>query len=163
MFGRADSTDTRQVAVNDIVQPSRTEHAVGQTQHPKHTFISSDVQLTGDIVSTGDVTIEGTLDGKIECRSLTLSGNPSISGSVQAETVHVCGSFEGELHAKKVVLAKTSRMIGKIFQESLEIHPGAIFEGQVSRQDNRPTAGTTATIEPDATKKSANGSTEASV
>ncbi len=43
----------------------------------------------------------------------------------------VCGSFNGELRAKRVILTKTAKMTGDIQQETLEIHPGAWFEGNV--------------------------------
>ncbi len=45
--------------------------------------------------------------------------------------MHVCGRFNGELRAKKVILTKTAKMTGDIHQETLEIHPGAWFEGNV--------------------------------
>lgn len=133
MFGKSTPAASRQSKEQTDAQSSQVEQVVARTQRPQHSFISKDAKLTGDIVSIGDVTIEGTLDGKIECRSLTLNGEPSISGSVEAETVHVCGSFEGEIHAKKVLLTKTAKLVGDIFQESLEILPGAIFEGRVAR------------------------------
>lgn len=146
MFGKSASTESPQSAEQVNAQPSPKDYAVPRKQDRQHTFLSKDAKLTGDIVSTGDVTVEGALDGKIECRSLTLSGEPSISGSVQAETVHVCGGFEGELHARKVILAKTARMSGNIFQESLEIHSGAKFEGQVCRRRSQPDNGAQAPL-----------------
>ncbi len=116
----------------DKVELSQQEPSTGarpgQTQH---TLISADTEVTGDLVSAGDISIEGRVDGTITCRVLTLRGNPIVTGSAQAESVHVCGSFNGELRAKKVILTKTAKMTGDIHQETLEIHPGARFEGNV--------------------------------
>lgn len=139
MFGRSRAAEPRQAHVETEICPAQTRAPVGQTQQQRqHSYLSKDARFMGDLVSAGDVTIEGILDGRIQCRSLTLSGTPQISGSIEADTVHVCGSFEGELHAKKVILSKAARLIGDIFQESLEIHPGAVFEGLVTRLDIRP-------------------------
>ena len=48
-----------------------------------------------------------------------------IKGSVKAETVRVCGTFDGKIEAKKVALTKAARMTGEIYYETLEIEPGA--------------------------------------
>ena len=73
------------------------------------------------------------IHGTITCRTLTLTGQPVIKGSVKAETVRVCGTFDGKIEAKKVTLTKAARMTGEIYYETLEIEPGALFEGKVSR------------------------------
>jgi len=143
MFGKTRAANPRQPETETKVLSAQADDSAAQIpRHRQHSYLSKDAKLKGDFVSAGDVTIEGTLDGRIKCRSLTLSGEPVISGSIEADTVHVCGSFEGELHARKVVLAKTARLIGDVFQKSLEIHPGAIFEGQVARLDIQPSDGT---------------------
>ncbi len=56
-----------------------------------------------------------------------------IKGSVKAETVRVCSTFDGKIEAKKVTLTNAARMTGEIYYETLEIEPGASFEGKVSR------------------------------
>ena len=85
--------------------------------------------MTGDLEGVGDISVEGSVEGNITCRTLTLRGEPTITGDVHAEAVHVCGRFKGALHAKKVVLTKAARMTGDIYYETLELHEGAEFEG----------------------------------
>ncbi len=89
--------------------------------------------MTGDLESVGDISVEGSVEGNITCRTLTLRGDPTIMGDVQADAVHVCGRFKGALHAKKVVLTKAARMTGDINYETLELHEGAEFEGGIRR------------------------------
>ncbi len=81
--------------------------------------------MTGDLESAGDISVEGN----ITCRTLTLRGEPTITGDVHAEAVRVCGRFTGALRAKKVVLTKAARMTGDIYYETLELQEGAEFEG----------------------------------
>lgn len=100
-------------------------------RHPQHSFISPDLQLTGDLKSSSDISVEGSIEGNITCRTLTLRGEPTITGDVHAEAVHVCGRFTGALHAKKVVLTKAAKMTGDIYFETLELQEGAEFEGGV--------------------------------
>ena len=99
------------------------------TRHVQHSFISADTTVTGDLESAGDISVEGSVEGNITCRTLTLRGEPTITGDVHAEAVHVCGRFKGALHAKKVVLTKAARMTGDIYYETLELQEGAEFEG----------------------------------
>ncbi len=95
----------------------------------QHSFINADTQVTGDLEGVGDIWVEGSVEGNITCRTLTLRGEPTITGDVHAEAVHVCGRFKGALHAKKVVLTKAARMTGDIYYETLELQEGAEFEG----------------------------------
>ena len=139
MFGKNSATkpahpDAPPAAGND--KPSETS-ALKESARA-HSIIAGDAAITGDLISEGDITIEGKVDGNIKCHCLTLSGAPEINGSADAETVIVAGAFNGDIRAKKVVLAKNARMRGDIFKETLEIHPGAEFEGKAGRIEGTP-------------------------
>ena len=101
----------------------------------QHSFISADATVMGDIESAGDISVEGSVEGNVTCRTLSLRGEPTITGDVHADAVHVCGRFRGALRAKNVVLTKAARMTGDIYYETLEIKEGAEFEGGVRCTD----------------------------
>jgi cytoskeletal protein CcmA (bactofilin family) len=140
MFGKNEPRLQNDPSNNGTTQGAARDTASAvPTARVQHSILSGDTKLTGDLVSNGDVTIEGTVEGSVTCRSLTLCGEPAIEGTVTAETAHVSGAFNGELRAKKVILNKTAKMRGDIYQEVLEMHPGAQFEGKVARlPDSRP-------------------------
>ena len=98
----------------------------------QHSIIPADLEITGNLVSRGDIHVEGVIHGDITCRLLTLTGQPIIQGSVEAESVRVSGTFNGKVQAKKVSLTKAARMTGEICYETLEIEPGASIEGKLS-------------------------------
>ena len=110
----------------------KNESAASKSHTVQHSILPAGTTLNGDLIGSGDITIEGTVNGNIKCRFLTLSGQPTISGSAEAEVVNLCGSFTGELRAAKVILNKTAKMRGDIYQEVLEIQTGADFEGKVA-------------------------------
>ncbi len=121
------------------IEKGRLEEDKGSQAAPRpekpsaeHSIIPADLKITGDLVSSGDIHVEGVIHGNITCRTLTLTGQPVIKGSVKAETVRVCGTFDGKIEAKKVALTKAARMTGEIYYATLEIEPGALFEGKVS-------------------------------
>ena len=133
MFGKSESSESQETKANGAAEAEQRQAApISKSGPVQHSIISADATFTGDLISSGDVTFEGTVDGNIKCRCLTLSGQSTISGSVEAEAVHVFGTFNGEIHASKVVLSKTAKMLGDVFQETLEVHPGAWFEGKVN-------------------------------
>ncbi len=103
------------------------------TASGQHSILPADLTVTDNLVSTGDIRIEGVVHGDITCRVLTLTGEPHIEGTVKAESVHVVGTFRGTLKARTVILTKAARMSGEICYETLEIAPGARFEGSLSR------------------------------
>lgn len=116
------------------------------TRPVQHSIISSDLHINGDIVSTGDIKIDGRVDGNITCRTLTLGSEPILNSKVTADTVRICGTFEGEIRAKSVVLEDTAKVKGDIFQETLEVHSGAQLEGSVQRLKASDTAGQTRSV-----------------
>ncbi len=103
-----------------------------ETSSGQHSIIPADLEITGNLVSHGDIHVEGVIHGDITCRTLTLTGQPIIQGSVEAESVRVSGTFNGKVQAKKVSLTKAARMTGEICYETLEIEPGASIEGKLS-------------------------------
>ncbi len=125
----------------------RERRAVPHPRNVQHSFIDSDTKVVGDVESAGDISLEGTVEGNIRCRALTLRGRPVVTGDVQADAVHVCGRFKGTLHAKKVVLTKAARMAGDIKYETLEFHEGAEFEGGVRCTNASPPPATSAGAE----------------
>lgn len=107
----------------------------------QHSIIGADVTITGDLVSSGDIKIDGRVDGNITCRTLTLGTQPVVNSSIDADTVRICGTFNGEVKASKVVLTKDARVTGDIFQQTLEIEPGATLEGNIRRMAAAKTNG----------------------
>lgn len=99
----------------------------------QHSIIGSDLKIKGDLESTGDITIDGTVEGKIKCRTLILGEEPMIKSSIEADTVRICGAFSGDVKARKVVLTKTAKVTGDIFHECLEVEEGAVLEGRLGR------------------------------
>ena len=135
MFGKNGSTGGKDAKANGAARQERPDaDPTPRSGRIQHSIIGAGTTLTGDLFGNGDITVEGTVEGSIECRVLTLSGEPTINGSVEADAVHVCGTFNGDVRASKVVLDKQARMTGNLTYEILEVHPGACFEGKVERR-----------------------------
>lgn len=118
---------------------------VGQKNTPP-SIISSELTLKGNLTSTGEIQIDGTVVGNVTSRSLTVGEKGAINGSVSADTVRVCGAISGEITAKNVILAKTARVEGDILQETLTMESGAFLDGQVRHKNPPASAGSKVSV-----------------
>ena len=96
--------------------------------------ISPNVRIVGDIVSQGEVHVDGEIDGNISCQVLTVGEGARITGEVTAESVKVHGELQGKINAPTVSITRTAKVSGDIIHESLEIEVGAHFEGHCIRR-----------------------------
>jgi cytoskeletal protein CcmA (bactofilin family) len=93
-------------------------------------IISSDMIVIGTLTSTGDIQIDGKVEGDIRSGSLTIGEKANIEGEIVAEEVTIRGRVTGTIRARKVQLAGTCHVEGVILHEALSVEVGAFFEGQ---------------------------------
>ncbi|MCC7048078.1 MAG: polymer-forming cytoskeletal protein [Alphaproteobacteria bacterium] len=109
----------------------------GQTPGPKKaaapSLISADLRISGDLVSTGDIHVEGIVEGDIRSAMLTIGEGAEVRGAIVAEAVRVCGAVFGQIQAHRVELTRTAKVTGDILHELLSIESGAFIEGHCRR------------------------------
>ncbi|SDX97745.1 bactofilin family protein [Citreimonas salinaria] len=103
---------------------------------PPASVLSSDLHITGNIKTTGDIQVEGTIEGDIRAHLLTIGESATIKGEVIADDVVVNGRIVGRVRGLKVRLTATARVEGDIIHKTIAIESGAHFEGSVQRQDD---------------------------
>ena len=99
-------------------------------------IISADLVVIGTLRSTGDVQIDGRVEGDVQSASLVIGEKAVIKGDVMAEEVTVRGRIEGAIRARKVLLASTCHVQGNILHEAFAVETGAFFEGNCRHSDN---------------------------
>lgn len=107
---------------------------------PAASVLSSDLTVTGNLRTTGDVVIEGIVDGDIRAHLLTVGETATIRGEIVADDIVINGRVIGRVRGLKVRLTSTARVEGDIIHKTIAIESGAHFEGSVQRQDD-PLAG----------------------
>jgi cytoskeletal protein CcmA (bactofilin family) len=103
---------------------------------PPASVLSSDLTIKGNIKTTGDIQIEGTIEGDIRAHLLTVGEGATIKGEVMADDVVVNGRVVGRVRGLKVRLTSTARVEGDIIHKTIAIESGAHFEGSVQRRDD---------------------------
>src|SRR3954466_22572 len=99
-------------------------------------IISPDLRINGDMVCSGDIQIDGWVEGDIQSRNVVVGEGAPVHGAVQAENVRICGIVNGQIRADNVTLEKTARGTGDILHKSLSIEQGAFLEGMCKRIDS---------------------------
>jgi len=102
--------------------------------------ISADLTIIGNLVSRGEVQIDGEIQGDLHAASIVVGENARITGGVVAEEVVVRGTVVGSVRGKRVLLQSNSKVEGDVFHQQLAIEQGAYFEGKSRRMED-PTAG----------------------
>lgn len=96
-------------------------------------ILSSDLTVTGSIVSEGEVQLDGKVNGDVRASSLTIGEEATVDGEVISENVVIRGKVKGSVRARQVQLASTARVEGDVIHASLAIESGAYFDGHCKR------------------------------
>lgn len=108
-------------------------------------ILSVDLRITGDLASEGEIQVDGSVDGDVNCHNLSVGKSGHVQGSVYADDALVRGKIDGQIQAKNVTLTKSAIVIGDILHETLTIEPGAHLEGRCQRIEVPPRDGTVST------------------
>lgn len=99
-------------------------------------IISPDLVVNGTLVSTGDIQIDGRVEGDVRSVGLVIGEKALIHGEVCAEEVTVRGRVQGGIRARKVLLCSTSKVEGNILHETFAVESGAFFDGNCRHAEN---------------------------
>lgn len=129
MFSRNDKSKTA------------TDVAGGQQVKTKvPSIMGPDLVVTGNIVSDGEVQIDGEVIGDIKGNVVLVGGSAKIKGEIYADTIHIHGNINGQIKAKTVHMAKTAHVVGDILHENLSIDEGAFIEGHITHMTEMPSS-----------------------
>jgi cytoskeletal protein CcmA (bactofilin family) len=100
-------------------------------------LISQGTEITGDIKSTGDIRIDGILNGNLITKGKVVIGPTGrIKGEVECKNSEVSGVIDGKISVSQLLNLKVSSKIsGTIITNKLSIEPGALFTGNCSMKD----------------------------
>ncbi len=139
---RTSSTTTAapSIPVAETKSQSKQGSIIESSSAPKPkaapSVLSSDLTIKGNLTTSGDIQIEGVLEGDIKAHLLTVGETATVKGEVIADDVVVNGRVVGCVRGLKVRLTSTARVEGDVIHKTIAIESGAHFEGSVKRNDN---------------------------
>ncbi len=142
MFSKPKITDT--ASSSDATKgakpaaPGAGSDSPGFQTKPKSSpsLLSNDLTIKGNVIASGDIQIEGTIEGDVRAHMLTVGESATIEGEIADDDVVVNGRVIGRLRGLKVRLTATAKVEGDIVHKTIAIESGAHFEGTVQRQED---------------------------
>ena len=106
------------------------------TAQPKMDFslIAPDMVVTGDIVCTGTLHVEGRVNGNVRCGTLRQGPSGAVHGDIIADDASLAGLVDGAVEAGALFLEPSARVTGDVLYESVGIAKGAEVEGRFRRR-----------------------------
>ena len=137
MISRNKDKDTEKAqAVAPAPAPAATSGGRRPNVRTAPSIISSDLVVHGTLTATGDIQIDGTVEGDIRSQSLTIGEKASITGEIVAEDIVIRGRVIGTIRGRRVQLSSTCHVEGDILHEALAVETGAFFEGNCRHSDD---------------------------
>jgi len=95
------------------------------------TIVGSTVKIEGDLVSEGDIKIDGLVTGKIKTsKNLFVGPMAKIEADVEAQNAVLAGLVKGDIKIKEsLLIQETGKVDGNIACAKLSIAEGAHFSG----------------------------------
>mgnify|MGYP001169628578 FL=1 len=146
MFSKPKSTDLKKVSENSVneLRDSKIDensnilenNIIKRNENSPPSLLSSDLFIKGNLTTTGDIQIEGEVEGNIKANLLTIGKDAKIKGEIISDELIVNGFISGTIRAKKVTLTSSAKVEGDIIHLSIAIETGAHFEGSIEKTDN---------------------------
>ena len=116
--------------LNDIIEP------IKEIKTSSALIIGEGATINGTIKENNEISIQGTVEGDIECKDLMVGKSGTLKGKIKTETLSVEGNIEGELEVKGLLkLMSSGTVSGKISYGNLQIHEGGKLMGELDFKD----------------------------
>jgi cytoskeletal protein CcmA (bactofilin family) len=146
MFSKPKSNEIKKasdVSTNEKVDTDLTEtnyniekNIANHTENSPPSLLSTDLFIKGNLTTSGDIQIEGEVEGNIKASLLTVGQNAKIKGEINTNELIINGFVSGTIRSKKVTLTSSAKVEGDIIHNTIAIETGAHFEGSIEKTDN---------------------------
>ncbi|RTL48822.1 MAG: polymer-forming cytoskeletal family protein [Rhodocyclaceae bacterium] len=100
-------------------------------------LIGAETKVTGDVVFTGGLRVDGEIKGNVHAAgdkpsTLVVSEHARIEGEIRVSHLVINGTVIGPIHAAELLeLQPKARVTGDVEYGTIEIHLGAVVQGRM--------------------------------
>jgi cytoskeletal protein CcmA (bactofilin family) len=111
---------------------NKTEMQQSITSGNGTTLISAGTTLKGDINSSSDLRIDGTIIGNIvSSAKIVVGGSGVVEGDISGNQADIVGKVSGNIRTKELLQLRGESVItGNLYAGKLQVEPTATFNGQ---------------------------------
>lgn len=101
-------------------------------KHDIETIIGKNTVIKGEISGTGNLRIDGLVEGSISSEGCVVIGEAgTVNGDIKANTLNVSGQVNGNADiSDKLAIAASGQLIGDVKVGSFNIAQGGVFKGR---------------------------------
>jgi cytoskeletal protein CcmA (bactofilin family) len=114
----------------------KSEGAPQRLAHLGPSIITADVMFEGQLVSSGELQIDGTVRGDVRAAAVAIDTHGVVYGEIVAEDVLVRGRVIGPIRGLNVQILNGGHVEGDVLHQTIAIENGAYFEGSMRRSED---------------------------
>ncbi len=128
------SAEVKKESIPMSANPARIPEPYTELPRGGSATLGKSVVVKGQIFSREDLTIDGEVEGTVECQEhrLTVGPNGKVNASVKAREIIVLGTINGNVEVSdRIDIRKEARLVGDIKTARIVIEDGAFFKGSI--------------------------------
>ena len=95
-------------------------------------IISEGSEFKGNIKTSGEIQIDGVLNGNVRAKQIVVGINGNIRGNVIANFLRICGKIEGEIRAETLEIVSSASVKGNVYKKTISIESGSKVIGNIN-------------------------------
>src|ERR1700758_4137381 len=130
----AHTVETQRREPQPMSSPSRSFEPEDAGPRGGSAALGKNVTVKGQIFAREDLTIDGEVEGTVECQEhrLTIGPNARVQAGLKAREIIIHGSIQGNVDASdKIDIKKEAKLVGDIKTSRIVIEDGAYFKGSI--------------------------------
>jgi cytoskeletal protein CcmA (bactofilin family) len=116
-----------------LPETATTDAKPGSSRPPGRSVLASDLRIVGDISAEGTIELMGEVEGSVKSKSLIVSNEGSMSGTVSADTVELKGRMQGAIGCNTLTLRSAAQVQADVVYSTLAIEAGAQIDGSFKK------------------------------
>ena len=99
-------------------------------------IISEGSEFKGNIKTSGEIQIDGVLNGNVRAKQVVVGITGNVRGNVTANFLRICGKIEGEIRAETLEIVSSASVKGNVFKKTISIESGSKVIGNINELES---------------------------
>ena len=95
-------------------------------------IISEGTEFKGNIKTSGEIQIDGVLNGNVRAKQVVVGITGNVRGNVTANFLRICGKIEGEIRAETLEIVSSASVKGNVYKKTISMEAGSKIIGNIN-------------------------------